>query len=560
MEHREENAVMSLSSLKLSTKLALGFAVVLALLLVVVIISITRLNLLNNHLVNIITDKNIKVQLANNMTDHINVIARSVRNVALLQDISEMQKEKERIEGARGEFAQFHEKLSGMVKSDKGKEIMASIRGSEDAVRPLVDKAIGLGMQNRTDEATKVLVQEVRGPQRKLFENLDAMIRYQEELTKKSGDEANQAYSSGRTLIIVIGGLALVLGALLGLVLTRSITKPINRVAEGLGEGAEQVAAASTQVSSASQQLAEGASQQAAALEETSSAMEEMTATSRQNADNARQADTLMKETTRVVDESAASMNELTSSMQEICKASEDTSKIIKTIDEIAFQTNLLALNAAVEAARAGEAGAGFAVVADEVRNLAMRAADAAKNTANLIEDTVNKTKHGSDLLVRTNQAFAVVAEQAKKVAELVNEIAAASNEQSQGAEQISKAVVEMDNVVQQNAANAEESASASEELNAQAEQLKVFVRELIALVQGSNGHRVARQETGARGRALKSSAAPARTTLAQMRKGDGKGSGTWRGKEPQTYRDSSREIRSDQVIPFDDEDISGDF
>ncbi|KAF0123316.1 MAG: hypothetical protein FD151_331, partial [bacterium] len=242
---------------------------------------------------------------------------------------------------------------------------------------------------------------------------------------------------------------------------------------------------------SASQSLAEGASEQASGLEETSSSIEEMASMTKQNADNAKQANALMADTSRVVEEANRSMVELTESMQDISTASEETAKIIKTIDEIAFQTNLLALNAAVEAARAGEAGAGFAVVADEVRNLAMRAADAAKNTAGLIEGTVKKIKNGSDIVAKTNEAFGKVATGAKKVGELVGEISAASDEQAQGVNQINKAVAEMDKVVQQNAANAEESASASEEMNAQAEQMKEFVRDLVMLVRGSNGNGV---------------------------------------------------------------------
>jgi methyl-accepting chemotaxis protein len=172
--------------------------------------------------------------------------------------------------------------------------------------------------------------------------------------------------------------------------------------------------------------------------------------------------------------------------MKEITTASEETSKIIKTIDEIAFQTNLLALNAAVEAARAGEAGAGFAVVAEEVRNLAMRAADAAKNTSGLIEGTVKKIKDGSDLVLKANEAFSEVSISTSKVGELVGEIAAASQEQAQGIDQINKAVTEMDKVTQQTAANAEESASASEEMNAQAEQMKQISVTLVNIIGGS--------------------------------------------------------------------------
>lgn len=288
--------------------------------------------------------------------------------------------------------------------------------------------------------------------------------------------------------VLVVGLLAVTVSLMVALMISKSITNPIKRITEGMGVGADQVASASGQVSSSSQSLAEGSSEQAAAIEETSASLEEMSAMTSQNADNAGQADSLMQEANQVVIAANNSMHELTVSMGAISKASEETSKIIKTIDEIAFQTNLLALNAAVEAARAGEAGAGFAVVADEVRNLAMRAADAAKNTATLIEGTVKKVNEGTNLVSSTNEAFGQVAASTSKVGELVAEIAAASTEQGQGISQVNTAVTEMDKIVQQNAASAEESASASEELNAQAEQMKVMVNDLIALVEGVSG------------------------------------------------------------------------
>jgi methyl-accepting chemotaxis protein len=300
------------------------------------------------------------------------------------------------------------------------------------------------------------------------------------------------AAQTGRFKIVVVAGV--VIGALvaigLGIFLTVSITRPINRAVEGIMNGAEQVASASAEVSSASQSLAEGASEQGAGLEETSSSMEEMASMTQQNADNARQAKTMMAEALQIVAEVNRDMQSMGKAIGEITRSSEETNKIIETIEEIAFQTNLLALNAAVEAARAGEAGAGFAVVADEVRNLAMRAAEAAKNTGNLIEDTIKSVKNGYELTQVTQEAFKKNVETSGKIGKLIEEIAAASQEQAQGIGQVNKAVAEMDKVVQQNAANAEQSASASKEMNAQAERMKGFVGELVDLVKGGeNGN-----------------------------------------------------------------------
>jgi methyl-accepting chemotaxis protein len=347
---------------------------------------------------------------------------------------------------------------------------------------------------------------------------------------------------STASFIMIIGLVAaLVIGVLAAFFITRSITVPVNRIIDGLNEGSAQVASASGQVSSSSQSMAEGASEQAASIEETSSSIEEMASMTKQNAENAGSADGLMKDANQVVESANQSMGQLTKSMEDISKASEETSKIIKTIDEIAFQTNLLALNAAVEAARAGEAGAGFAVVADEVRNLAMRAADAAKNTAELIEGTVKKVNDGSKLVSTTSEAFGKVAESAAKVGTLVSEISQASKEQSSGIDQVNIAISEMDKVVQQNAANAEESASASEEMNAQAEQLKEYVDDLVILVTGKRdqGHTAGRRP-------------PAKAIGAYHPKPAAAGK--------RLPSQKSKEVRPDQMIPFDDDEDFKNF
>ncbi len=290
--------------------------------------------------------------------------------------------------------------------------------------------------------------------------------------------------------IVVVASLVFLGAVALGLLFARAVSRPVRRSVAVLTQGAEQIAAASSEVNKASQLLAAGASEQAASLEETSSALEELSAMTRQNADNAQQANNLMGEAQAVVSQAGQAMGDLRQAMERITATSDQTARIIKTIDEIAFQTNLLALNAAVEAARAGEAGAGFAVVAGEVRNLSMRAAEAAKNTTELIEGNIHHIKSGSDLVTRADSTFGQVEESARKVGELINEIAAASSEQSQGLEQISRAMSQMDKVTQQNAAGAQQTAASAEEMNAQGEQMLETVDDLWTLVEGAKNSR----------------------------------------------------------------------
>jgi len=305
-----------------------------------------------------------------------------------------------------------------------------------------------------------------------------------QDTTQKSG-QVDQVLTRS-IFLMVVGALIGALFSLgLSLLITRSITRPMGGFIEQLTESAEELALASGKLSAESELMAQGATQQAGALEETSSSLEEMASMARQNADNASHANTLAGDAATIAKKSSVTIENLITAMTGVSKASEDTAKIIKSIDEIAFQTNLLALNAAVEAARAGEAGAGFAVVSDEVRNLAQRAAQAAKDTAVLIEDTVTKVKMGSDLVAETAENFSALSASTEKVIGLVSEISGASVEQAQGVQQINQAVSEMDKVVQQNAANAQEGAGASQHLKAQANQLSGVVAGLVSMVQG---------------------------------------------------------------------------
>jgi len=285
---------------------------------------------------------------------------------------------------------------------------------------------------------------------------------------KLSQNTSDSLTNSSMTMLI---GLitAIVIGVILAYFIIRSITKPITDATRIISDASGQVVSASEQISSSSIGLAEGASQQASSVEQVSATIEQSTAINNQNAENAKEADSLAKIATDSASSGNTKVQSLMKSMEDINASSERISKIIKTIDEIAFQTNLLALNAAVEAARAGEHGLGFAVVAEEVKNLAQRSATAAKETADIIEESIEQIKQGNEIANETNEAFSDILDKIKKTSNLIGEISISVNEQADGMNQVSSAMGQIDQVTQQNAGNSEEVAASAEELNSQA-------------------------------------------------------------------------------------------
>ena len=320
------------------------------------------------------------------------------------------------------------------------------------------------------------------------------------------------------------------------------IKNSLNLAVENLDKALAQVSDATSQVSSASQQisagsqsLAQGANEQASSLEEVSSSLEEMASMTKQNADNAVQAKNLAGESNDSAKVGSEAMGRMSSAILRIKESSDQTAKIVKTIDEIAMQTNLLALNAAVEAARAGEAGRGFAVVAEEVRNLAQRSAQAAKNTADMIGESVKNAEDGVKIAQEVTKSFTEIATGAKKVNDLIAEIAAASKEQSQGIEQVNTAVSQMDKVTQQNAANSEESASAAEELSSQSEELQAMVGQF-KLSQGS--------------------ATPHRAALAHQNTHHALPPPTKIAHKAPMHKAANKTVSAEEIIPFDDDSL----
>ncbi len=505
-----------MKSLKVSQRLSLGFALVIALMIAIALIGSSRLHLLTNDIDEVINSRYPKTVTMREVREHINVQARSLRNLLLLTDEAEQKKEFAAIEKSVREMQIILAELEPHIVLPEGKRLLAQIKDARDAYAKKRGAVLELIREGRRDDATTMLLNELRPLLQTYFDATDRMIVFQAGLMQDAGKRAHDAASNARILMLGLGAFATVAAMLAGWLIMRSLTRQLGcepaqameimeRISQGdlsssissrtgdktsllaamkrmqdqlarivgnVRAGTETIAAASGQIAAGNQDLSSRTEQQASSLEKTASSMEELTSTVRQNADNALQANQLAKSASDTAQRGGNVVAQVIDTMGVIHDSAKKISDIISVIDGIAFQTNLLALNAAVEAARAGEQGRGFAVVASEVRTLAQRSAAAAKEIKALIGDSTEKVETGSKLVNQAGTTMEEVIASIRQVTDIMDEITAASREQAAGIGQVNDAITQMDQVTQQNAALVEESAAAAESLQQQAASL----------------------------------------------------------------------------------------
>ena len=483
--------------MKVSTKL---FAALGALALTGMIVAgsgIWYLRTLGEELDTATTKTAVKLDLVNATRSRAWETIAALRGVFLNASL----KNQTKLEANENRWRAAHERIGADISemrpllTEEGKRHVATFESALGEFEKVSADYIRLCKENKFEQVGE-LTPKVEEFVRVSEGSLDDLKNLQRNLLKESQARSGSLRSQSLFVSILMSCVLLAIGVL-AVFVVRSITRTLVSAVSELSEGAEQVASAASQVSSSSQSLAQGSSEQAASLEETSSSSEEINSMARKNSENSRSAADLMTRSQQKFVQTNQSLEETVAAMGEINAQSGKISKIIKTIDEIAFQTNILALNAAVEAARAGEAGMGFAVVADEVRNLAQRCAQAAKDTAALIEESITKSSDGKAKVDQVAGAIRSITEESAKVKTLVDEVNLGSEEQARGIEQIAKAITQMEQVTQKTAANAEESASAAEELNAQSETLKDVVERLTAMVGGGESAGASHLATG---------------------------------------------------------------
>jgi len=511
---------MARQAMKVGTRLALGFGVVLLLLMAVSGLGVYNMHHINSQLERIVHLNVVKLGLVQDMSESVHIVARVSRTMVMLDEVPAMLREQEKLKAARASYDRAEGELSKLPTSAEGQRLRDKIDAARVVARPLNDQIIALALVHKDAEATALLMSQA-GPATQAWQDaMDEDVELIKRNNMADAAAAAEAYRSARALMLTLSGLALLVGVAASVLIASRLLRQLGgepdtaaeiagRIAAGdltvavdtrhgdngsmmaamktmrdslLGivsevrRGTDTIATATGQIATGNLDLSSRTEQQASALEETASSMEELTSVVRENGSNAREANALAAEASRVAKEGGAVVGEVVQTMGSISDYSRKIVDIISVIDGIAFQTNILALNAAVEAARAGEQGRGFAVVANEVRTLAQRCAAAAKEIKELIGDSVQQVDAGSQLVIKAGQTMEEVVTAVQRVSAVVEQIAVAGQEQSAGIEQINQAVSQMDTVTQQNAALVEEAAAAAAALQDQAERLSSVV------------------------------------------------------------------------------------
>ncbi|MBB5370876.1 MULTISPECIES: methyl-accepting chemotaxis protein [unclassified Janthinobacterium] len=522
---------MNLAKMKVGTRLGLGFALVLVLLVAVTVVGIARMAQIQERLDHVIDVNNVVTRLVTDMRTNVSDRITSLRILTLMTDAGDMEPEMARIKTQTATYQEAQKKLEAqfaLESTTEEKTLLASIKEYEAAAMPAIGKASALWLANDAEGATRVMIKEIRPVQKKWIEALEQLTTLEDKLNAQMQQDARTAFDSARLFMIILGVLAVGMGVAAALVITRGLLKQLggepdytasiagsiangdlsigihtqpsdnssllaemkemrNSLVNIVGQvrvGTETIGTASREIAAGNLDLSSRTEMQASALEKTASAMEELTSTVKQNADNAREANKLAATASDVALKGGSVVSQVVDTMSSINESAKKIVDIIGVIDGIAFQTNILALNAAVEAARAGEQGRGFAVVASEVRNLAQRSAGAAKEIKTLIDDSAEKTERGTRLVGQAGVTMGEVVDSVRRVTDIMSEIASASQEQSAGIAQVNLSIIEMDGMTQQNASLVEEAAAAAQSLQDQAAEL-AHVVSIFKLVEG---------------------------------------------------------------------------